>query len=132
LFFVSSSQVFSANVLTDQAAIAQMLRSGVPAVAIKAAREQITKETIKNLIIAAAPVYPLARIFDLYPHANSSTSSTSSETGEEAFYSDCLRDVYLYEKFFSSLTGPYIEGKSLLTNLLQVQFTDIIQSFFVL
>lgn len=103
-----------ANILDDNEGIRDMLGRGVPAACISKARRDLTKDTVKELIIAAAPFYPLTRIFELYPadganeDMSASAASSSQETnGEKAFFSDCARDPNLFSQFFYAMAAPY-------------------------
>ncbi len=108
--FTRPTQAF----LQDQDVARNLLTSGVPANVIHAARNSQTKEVITELILAAAPKYPLNRIFELYPSPSitpqpSKKKGKKESPGEKAFFEACFSNHLLYSRFFHALTSPYFQ-----------------------
>lgn len=113
LFFMLSSQLLSAHpFLDDQANMRAMMIAGIKAPVLFTAKKEQTKATITDLIMAAAPCYPLDDIFSLYPTSGACSSTQAPPSGEDSFFNDCLSNPYLYSQFFHAMTQNYfiLEG----------------------
>lgn len=93
LSLLTLSSTAFATFLDDKTAMREMIGAGIQAKTIFAAKNEQTKATISALALEAAPCYPLDQILALYPG------------GENAFYQECAKKPFLYEKFFLGLAG---------------------------
>lgn len=96
-FLLLSSNLTLFALLNDTEKTNDMVRKGIPIIAIAKARQSPIKHNIRDLILAAAPKYPLKELLAIYP------SSNGAKGGESAFFEDCTKDLTLFCQFFEAI-----------------------------
>jgi len=107
IFSFCSAELKANTLLDDKDVVRDMMGRGVPAKVIFAARKEQTKQTVTDLIVAAADNYPLEQIFQLYPTGGAGAASAAEISGEDTFFEACAKNPTLYARVFEGFTHSY-------------------------